>query len=172
VLLSERASEWQLDQVFKFATKALGDVSPEVSQYPIPVHRLQPGAGATGWASSLPLVALLFPVFVDSRLACAVTLRPDGSSSLSHVGHDSPFAASLKISIDIARLPSDPEASLRMVETPGLPDAFWIGWGHDTFVLAEDGRVVSGPEYAEMARRAAATSGAIPMTDEDLLQTE
>ena len=125
----------------------------ELATVHIPVHRMRLGPDGTAWDPSVPLVAWAFPAFRDGGLACLAVVGP-GMAEARPAGPDTELGEALGLAAGVARAASRPPL-LRLVETPGAADAFWVDWGRDTFVALRPPRVLSGPAFAALARTAA-----------------
>lgn len=136
------------------AAALLGWDGLEMAELPIPVHALRPGDGAGGWDPALPLCGWAYPAFLDGRLACLAVAAADGGGEAFPAGKGTALGEALETAAGIAWSAPGP-ACLRLVRVPGAADAFWIEWGHDTFVPTDFPRAVPGPEFAWYARGAA-----------------
>jgi hypothetical protein len=126
----------------------------EVAGKPIGMHRMRACDGPVGWDPAVPLVGWAFPTFFDGDLAFLVTVRIDGGGVAMDASPETPLGRALATAVAIA-CHAPHRAVVRFVETGFGPDALWVDWQNDTFVMTDTGAVVSGPEFAGNARDAA-----------------
>jgi hypothetical protein len=121
------------------------DIKGEIGTRPISVNSLyQDEQGA--WSPSLPLIAWMFPLFLDGRISGFIFV---GSEEIwfKNALPDSLLGIAFELSIDLAENSPLP-CRLRYVRILSEESVFWLqGDTYDTFVSVEYSRIMSGPEF-------------------------
>jgi hypothetical protein len=125
-----------------------------VGEIPMPVHRLR-AAARGAWDPAVPLVGWAFPAFLQDALAHIAIVALDGDNGpvpdrmVREADGGTGVRDAFETVLDLGDANTEPSL-LRIVEAPGIIDAFWLAGAHDTFVDLAAARVMSGPEFVAL----------------------
>ena len=116
----------------------------EVSERPVPVHRIEEGERGR-WREDVPGTGHLFlATFPDGDGFIEVSTGPQGMEARAFRSPDT--AAALLAAVSASEGNSE-ECDLRLVMTPEGEGVFWLDGVPETFVSICDRTIMSGPEF-------------------------